>query len=206
MQGFRQEEGIDYNEVYAPVARLEAIQIFLAYASFKGFKVYQMDVKSAFLYGKVKEIVYVAQPPGFIDPFYPKKVFMLDKALYRAWYETLSTHLMDNGFMRGTMDCTLFTKEMDGHLILVQIYIDDIIFGSTCDKLCKEFEAVMQKKFEMSSMREMDFFLGLQVNQLSTGIFIHQTKYVNDLFNRFKMVDAKPATTPLPLNHGIGPD
>jgi len=158
VQGFRQEEGIDYNEVYAPVARLEAIRIFLAYASFKGFKFYQMDVKSAFLYGKVKEIVYVAQPPGFVDPFYPKKVFMLDKALYglhqapRAWYETLSTHLMDNGFMRGTVDCTLFIKETVGHLILVQIYVDDIIFGSTCDRLCKEFEVVMQKKFEMSSM------------------------------------------------------
>ena len=148
VQGFRQEEGNDYNEVYAPV-RPEAIRIFLAYASFKGFKVYQMDVKSAFLYGKVKEIVYVAQPPGFVDPFYPKKVFMLDKALYRlhqaprAWYETLSTHLMDNGFMRGTVDCTLFTKEMDGHLMLVQIYVDDIIFGFTCVKLCKEFKAVM---------------------------------------------------------------
>ena len=96
-----------------------------------------MDVKSAFLYGKVKETVYISQPLGFVDPFQPDKVFLLDKALYglhqapRAWYETLSTHLTDNGFVRGTVDCTLFTKEIGGHLMLVQIYVDDIIFRST---------------------------------------------------------------------------
>ncbi|KAJ0909087.1 putative RNA-directed DNA polymerase [Helianthus annuus] len=125
VQGFRQIEGIDYNEVYAPVARLEAIRIFLAYASFKGFKVYQMDVKSAFLHGVVEEEVYVEQPPDFEDPIHPDRVWLLNKALYglhqapRAWYATLSNYLLENGFRRGLIDCTFFIKEQDGDLLLV---------------------------------------------------------------------------------------
>ncbi|KAJ0600422.1 putative RNA-directed DNA polymerase [Helianthus annuus] len=212
VQGFSQIEGIDYNEVYAPVARLEAIRIFLAYASFKKFKVYQMDVKSAFLHGVVEEEVYVEQPPGFEDPLHPDRVLLLNKALYglhqapRAWYETLSTYLLSNGFRWGLIDCTLFIKEKGEDLLLVQVYVDDIIFGSTDDKLCKEFEKVMQDRFEMSAMGEMTFFLGLQVNQSESGIFIHQTKYVGDILSRFQMSDSKPISTPLPQNHGITPD
>ncbi|KAD4981808.1 hypothetical protein E3N88_18479 [Mikania micrantha] len=212
VQGFRQIEGLDYNEVFAPVARLEAIRIFLAYASFKKFKVYQMDVKSAFLHGVISETVYVSQPPGFEDPLHRDQVYKLDKALYglhqapRAWYETLSTHLLNNGFRRGVIDCTLFIREKDSDLLLVQVYVDDIIFGSTNDDLCKEFENVMKEKFEMSSMGEMKFFLGLQVDQSKAGIFIHQTKYVGDILSRFSMSDAKPAGTPLAVNHGITPD
>src|ERR1044071_32737 len=169
--GFRQIEGIDYNEVYAPVARLEAIRMFLAYASYKRFKVYQMDVKSAFLYGVVKEEVYVAQPPGFEDPLHREKVYKLNKALYglhqapREWYQMLSNYLISNGFKRGLVDCTLFTKEKGGDRLLVQVYVDDIIFGSTNDVMCREFEKLMQDKFVMSSMGEMQFFLGLQVEQ-----------------------------------------
>ncbi|KAJ0836902.1 putative RNA-directed DNA polymerase [Helianthus annuus] len=212
VQGFRQIEGIDYNEVYAPVARLEAIRIFLAYASFKGFKVYQMDVKSAFLHGVVEEEVYVEQPPGFEDPVHPDRVWLLNKALYglhqapRAWYATLSTYLLENGFRRGLIDCTLFIKEQDGDLLLVQVYVDDIIFGSTNDVLCRNFERIMQDKFEMSAMGEINFFLGLQVQQTESGIFIHQTKYVGDILSRFQMSDATPIGTPLPTNHGITPD
>ncbi|KAI3742536.1 hypothetical protein L1987_60221 [Smallanthus sonchifolius] len=183
VQGFNQQEGIDYTEVYAPVARLEAIRLFLAFASFKGFKVFQLDVKSAFLYGKVKEEVYVCQPPGFEDPLNPNMVFKLDKALYglhqapRAWYETLSTHLLANDFVRGKIDSTLFIKKSGGDYLLVQIYVDDIIFGSTNEGLCKEFEGVMKSKFEMSAMGELSFFLGLQVNQKEDGFFIHQSKF-----------------------------
>ncbi|GJT22231.1 putative ribonuclease H-like domain-containing protein [Tanacetum coccineum] len=116
-QGYTQEEGIDYDEVFAPVARIEAIRLFLAYASFKDFVVYQMDVKSAFLYGKIEEEVYVCQPPGFEDPKFPDRVYKVEKALYglhkapRAWYETLSTYLLDNGFQRGIIDKTLFIKK-----------------------------------------------------------------------------------------------
>ncbi|GJY30807.1 retrovirus-related pol polyprotein from transposon TNT 1-94 [Tanacetum coccineum] len=168
-QGHRQEEGIDYEEVFAPVARIEAIRLFLAYASFMGFLVYQMDVKSAFLYGTIKEEVYVTQPPGFKDPDHPDKVYKVVKALYglhqapRAWYETLANYLLGNGFKRGKIDQTLFIKKQKGDILLVQVYVDDIIFGSTNKELCTGFEKLMKDKFQMSSMGELTFFLGLQV-------------------------------------------
>ncbi|GJU63887.1 ribonuclease H-like domain-containing protein [Tanacetum coccineum] len=146
-QGHRQEEGIDYDEVFAPVARIEAIRLFLAFASFMGFIVYQMDVKSAFLYGTIDEEVYVSQPPGFVDPDHPKKVYKVVKALYglhqapRAWYATLSTFLEKHGYRRGTIDKTLFIKKDKKDIMLVQVYVDDIIFGSTRKSWCDEFEA-----------------------------------------------------------------
>ncbi|GKB17095.1 putative ribonuclease H-like domain-containing protein [Tanacetum coccineum] len=164
-QGYTQEEGIDYDEVFAPVARIEAIRLFLAYASFKDFVVYQMDVKSAFLYGKIEEEVYVCQPPSFEDPDFPDRVYKVEKALYglhqapRAWYETLSTYLLDNGFQRGKIDKTLFIKRDKSDILLVQVYVDDIIFGSTRKKMCTEFEKMMRKNFQMSSMGELTFFL-----------------------------------------------
>ncbi|KAJ9542054.1 hypothetical protein OSB04_028560 [Centaurea solstitialis] len=167
-QGYTQEEGIDYDDVFAPVARIEAIRLFLAFASYKGFKVYKMDVKSAFLYGTIDEEVYVSQPPGFEDPKYPDKVYKLRKALYglhqapRAWYETLSSYLLENKFEKGVIDKTLFIKRTKTAMLLVQIYVDDIIFGSTRDDMCKEFEELMHKKFKMSSMGELTFFLGRQ--------------------------------------------
>ncbi|GJT46611.1 putative ribonuclease H-like domain-containing protein [Tanacetum coccineum] len=173
-QGYTQEEGIDYDEVFAPVARIEAIRLFLAYASFMGFIVYQMDVKSAFLYGTIEEEVYVCQPPGFEDLHFPDKVYKVEKALYglhqapRAWYETLSTYLIENGFRRGTIDKTLFIKKDKGDILLVQVYVDDIIFGSTKKSLCDEFEGLMHKRFQMSSMGELTFFLGLQKFDFTT--------------------------------------
>ncbi|GJS38229.1 putative ribonuclease H-like domain-containing protein [Tanacetum coccineum] len=180
-QGYTQEEGIDYDEVFAPVARIEAIRLFLAYASFKDFVVYQMDVKSAFLYGKIEEEVYVCQPPGFEDPDFPDRVYKVEKALYglhqapRAWYETLSTYLLDNGFQRGKIDKTLFIRRDKGDILLVQVYVDDIIFGSTKKSLCTEFEKMMHKKFQMSSMGELTFFLGLQVNKREMELLLVKT-------------------------------
>ncbi|GKC65230.1 putative ribonuclease H-like domain-containing protein [Tanacetum coccineum] len=143
-QGFRQEEGIDYDEVFTPVARIEAIRLFLAFVSFMGFLVYQMDVKSAFLYGTIEEEVYVHQPLGFVDPAYPNKVYKVIKALYglhqapRAWYETFSTFLLENGFRRGTIDKTLFIKKNKSDIMLVQVYVYDIIFGSTKQSMCTD--------------------------------------------------------------------
>ncbi|GJU11805.1 putative ribonuclease H-like domain-containing protein [Tanacetum coccineum] len=164
-QGYTQEEGIDYDEVFAPVARIEAIRLFLAFASFMGFIVYQMDVKSAFLYGTIDEEVYVSQPPGFVDPDHPNKVYKVVKALYglhqapRAWYATLSTFLEKHGYKRGTIDKTLFIKRDKKDIMLVQVYVDDIIFGSTNKSWCDEFEALMKSIFQMSSMGELTFFL-----------------------------------------------
>nr|GEZ80187.1 hypothetical protein [Tanacetum cinerariifolium] len=140
---------IDYDEVFAPVARIEAIRLFLAYASFMGFIIYQMDVKSAFLYGTIDEEVYVMQPPEFQDPKFPARVYKVEKEMYglhqapRAWYGTLSKCLLTNGFQRGTIDQTLFIRSHIGDFILVQVYVDDIIFGSSNPQLCREFEALM---------------------------------------------------------------
>ncbi|KAI3717774.1 hypothetical protein L1987_69595 [Smallanthus sonchifolius] len=212
VHGFYQQEGLDYTEVYAPVARIEAIRLFLAYATYVGFKVYQLDVKSAFLYGKVHEEVYVTQPPGFEDPHNINKVYKLDKALYglhqapRAWYETLSKHLLSNGFDRGQIDSTLFIRKAGGDILLVQVYVDDIIFGSTNEGMCREFEQVMKSKFEMSNMGELSFFLGLQVSQREDGIYLHQTKYVQDILSKYKMNDSSTYGTPIPVNHGLHPD
>ncbi|GJT95649.1 putative ribonuclease H-like domain-containing protein [Tanacetum coccineum] len=170
-QGYIQEEGIDYDEVFALVARIEAITLFLAYASFMNFIVYQMDVKSAFLFGIIKEEVYVCQPPGFEDPEFPNKVYKVENALYglhqapRAWYETLSTYLLENRFRRGTIDKTLFIKRDKDDILLVPVYVDDIIFGSTKKSLCTEFEKMMHKRFQMSSIGELTFFLRLQTNK-----------------------------------------
>ncbi|GJY68582.1 putative ribonuclease H-like domain-containing protein, partial [Tanacetum coccineum] len=202
-QGYTQEEGIDYNEVFAPVAMIEAIRLFLAYVSFMGFIVYQMDMKSAFLYGTIKEEVYVCQPPGFEDPQFPNKVYKVEKALYglhqspRAWYETLSTYLLENRFRRGTIKKTLFIKKDKGDILLVQVYVDDIIFWSTKKSLCVEFEQMMHKRFQMSSMGELTFFLGLQVKQKDDGIFISQDKYVADILKKFDFVTVKTTSTPI---------
>ncbi|GJR62252.1 putative ribonuclease H-like domain-containing protein [Tanacetum coccineum] len=204
-QGHRQEEGIDYDEVFAPVARIEAIRIFLAFASYMGFIVYQMDVKSAFLYGKIDEEVYVSQPPGFQDPKYPQKVYKVVKALYglhqapRAWYATLSTFLLKNGYRRGTIDKTLFIKKDKHDIILVQVYVDDIIFGSTKKSWCDDFEALMKSKFQMSSMGELTFFLGLQVKQKADGIFISQDKYVAEILKKFDFANVKELLSVLVL-------
>nr|GEX52783.1 hypothetical protein [Tanacetum cinerariifolium] len=159
LKGHTQEEGIYYDEVFAPVARIEAIRLFLAYASFKDFVVYQMDVKSVFLYRKIEEEVYVCQPPGFEDPNFPGKVYKVEKALYglhqapRAWYETLSTYLLDNGFYRGQIDKTLFIKRHKDDILLVQVYVDDIIFGSTKKELSTEYVAEILKKFDFVTVK-----------------------------------------------------
>nr|GEW47461.1 putative ribonuclease H-like domain-containing protein [Tanacetum cinerariifolium] len=202
-QGHTQEEGINYEEVFAPIAKIEAIRLFLAYASFMGFLVYQMDVKSAFLYGTIEEEVYMYQPPGFKDPDHPDKVYKVVKALYglhqapRAWYETLATYLLENGFQRGTIDQTLFIKKQQGDILLVQIYVDDIIFGATNKDLCRSFKKLMKDRFQMNSMRELTFFLGLQVKQKKYGIFISQDKYVAKILKKFRLTKGKSASTPI---------
>ncbi|GJX24266.1 putative ribonuclease H-like domain-containing protein [Tanacetum coccineum] len=211
-QGHTQEEGIDYDEVFAPVARIEAIRLFLAYASFKDFVVYQMDVKSAFLYGKIEEEVYVCQPLGFEDPHFPDKVYKVKKALYglhqapRVWYETLSTYLLNNGFHKGQTDKTLFIKRHKDDILLVQVYVDDIIFGSTKKEMSVEFEKLMRDKFQMSSMGELSFFLGLQVKQKSDGIFISHDKYVAEILKKFDFTSVKTASTPMETNKALMKD
>ncbi|KAK1626565.1 hypothetical protein QYE76_000880 [Lolium multiflorum] len=211
VQGFAQIEGMDFEDTFAPVARLEAIRLLLAFASFHNFKLYQMDVKSAFLNGPLKETAYVAQPPGFEDPCRPNHVYLLHKALYglkqapRAWYEFLRDFLLHDGFCMGTVDSTLFTKRVKGGgLFICQIYVDDIIFGGTNPNHNKAFELLMTRKFEMSMMGELKFFLGFQVRQLAKGTFISQEKYVKDMLKKFNMTNASPMKTPMPVKGQLG--
>ncbi|GJW38116.1 retrovirus-related pol polyprotein from transposon TNT 1-94 [Tanacetum coccineum] len=202
-QGYNQQEGIDYDETYAPVARLESIRILLAYACALDFKLYQMDVKSAFLNGFINEEVYVAQPPGFIDFAKPNYVYKLKKALYglkqapKAWYDRLKAFLIKHNYSMGMVDNTLFTKKKDSNIIIVQIYVDDIIFGSTCQEMCDDFAKIMHDEFEMSMMGELNFFLGLQIKQVDDGIFFNQSKFVKEMLKKFKLEDSKPMKTPV---------
>ncbi|KAJ9544926.1 hypothetical protein OSB04_024633 [Centaurea solstitialis] len=172
-KGYRQQEGIDYDETYAPVARIEAIRIFLAF---------------------------------------PNHVYALDKALYslkqapRAWYETLTNYLLGVGYKKGTIDPTLFLKKSGSDLIIVQIYVDDIIFASTKPEMCQEFENTMKSQFKMSMMGELTFFLGLQVRQRPDGIFINQAKYVQELLKRFDFGGSNSAATPMPRNFQLTAD
>ncbi|KAJ9547554.1 hypothetical protein OSB04_020097 [Centaurea solstitialis] len=163
-KGLKQQAGIDYDETFAPVARIEAIRIFLAYAAHKNFTVYQMDVKTAFLNVELKEEVYISQPEGFVDRTKPNHVYILDKALYGlkqapcAWYDHLSNALLDNGFYKGKIDPTIFIKTEGDDILLVQIYVDDIIFGSTNSHMCTWFSDLMTTRFAMSMLRELSFF------------------------------------------------
>nr|GFA14838.1 hypothetical protein [Tanacetum cinerariifolium] len=252
------QRSIDYDETFATVARIEAIRLFLAYAAHKDFTVFQMDVKTTFLNGILKEEVYVGQPPGFVSKQYPDHVYALDKALYglkqaprawydvllqflidsgfqkgsvnttlfikkkgfvikqypnhvyaldkalyglkqapRAWYDVLLQFLIDSGFQKGSVNTTLFIKKKGKHIMLIQIYVDDIIFGSTNPKYCTKFLDLMVKRFEMRMMEEMKFFLGLQVNQFSNGIFINQSKYILDILKRFGMENCDTVPTPM---------
>ena len=203
VQGYNQEEGIDYDETFAPVARIEAIRLLIAFASHMEFTLYQMDVKSVFLNGLLQEEVFVKQPPCFENNVFPDQVYKLDKALYglkqapRAWYDRLSKFLLSHGYSRGKIDNTLFFKNKEKGLLIVQIYVDDIIFGATNKSLTKEFAILMSNEFEMSMMGELNYFLGLQIKQTPGGTWIHQQKYVKELLKRFKMDDAKPIDTPI---------
>nr|GEU77574.1 hypothetical protein [Tanacetum cinerariifolium] len=210
--GHKQEEGINYEEVFSPVVRIEAIRMFLAYASFMGFMVYQMDVKSAFVYRTIEEEVYICQPTGFEDPDHPDKVFKVVKALYglhqapRAWYETLANYLLKNGFYRGQIDQILLIKKQKGDILFMQIYVDDIIFGATNKDLCKSFEKLMKDKFYMSFIGELTFFLGLQVKQKKDVIFISQDKYIAEILKKFGLTEGKSASTPIDTDKPLQKD
>ncbi|GJY51156.1 retrovirus-related pol polyprotein from transposon TNT 1-94 [Tanacetum coccineum] len=202
-QGYNQQEGIDYDETYALVARLESIRILLAYACALDFKSFQMNVKRAFLNSFINEEVYVAQPPGFIDFEKPNHVYKLMKALYglkqapKAWYDRLKVFLIKHEYYIGMVDNTLFTKKKGSNLIIVQIYIDDNIFGSICQELCDDFAKIMHDEFEMSMMGELNFFLGLQIKQMEDGIFFNQSKYIKEMLKKFCLEDSKPMKTPM---------
>jgi hypothetical protein len=211
-QGFSQVEGLDFEETFAHVARLETIRILLAFAASKGFKLYQMDMKSAFLNGVIQKEVYIRQPPGFENLKYPNRVCKFSKALYelkqapRAWYARLKTFLLEHVYVMGSVDKTLFTLNHDIDFLLVQIYMDDIIFGGSSHSLVSSFQEMMESEFQMSMMGELTFFLGIQVKQIKQFTFVHQAKYTKDLMKKFNMVELKPLSTPMSMAIALDPN
>ncbi|CAM8947906.1 unnamed protein product [Rhodiola kirilowii] len=201
-QGYTQIEGVDFDETFAPVARLEAIRLLLGLTCHLKFKLFQIDVKSAFLNGLLNDEVYVAQPKGFKDPHHPGHVYRLKKALNglkqapRAWYECLTKFLINHGYVRGGVDKMLFVKHTKSDFIITQIYVDDIVFGSSNQKMVDKFVEQMQSKFKMSMVGEMCYFLGLQVKQKADGIFISQSKYARNLIKKFDLEKGTHKRTP----------
>ncbi|GKA18445.1 retrovirus-related pol polyprotein from transposon TNT 1-94 [Tanacetum coccineum] len=200
-RGYRQEEGMDFEESFAPVARLEVVRIFLAFAAHMNMIVYQMDVKTAFLNGILREEVYISQSDGFVDLDNPNHVYRLKKALYglkqapRTWYDLLSSFLLSQGFSKGTVDLTLFISRKGKDILLVQIYVDDIIFSSITTELFDKFSEIMCSKFKMSMMGKISFFLELQISHIPRGIFLNQSKYALESLKKYEMESCDPVDT-----------
>jgi cytochrome b involved in lipid metabolism len=209
---YSQVEDLDFDETFAPIAWLESIHILLAYATHHDCKLYQMDVKSTFLNGPIKEEVYMRQPPGFKSEEYPNHVYKLHKALYRlkhaprAWYECLRNFLIGNSFGIDKCDYTLFTRRMRKDLVVCQIYVDDIIFDSTNKSFCDEFSKIMTDRFEMFMIGVLTFFLEFQIKQVKDETFINQMKYTRDILKKFGMDNAKPIKTLMGTNDHLNFD
>jgi hypothetical protein len=202
-KGYAQVEGRDFDENFAPVARLEAIRMFLAYSCHKNFKIYQVDVQSTFLNGDLEEEVYMEQPEGFSLTDNPNYVCKMKTTLYglkqapRTWYYRLNIFLQNKGFKKGIVDNNLYIKSEGDNLLIVLVYVDDIIFGCTNESSVQWFSKSMKIEFEMSMIGELSYFLGLQVKQSSAGIFISQEKYLKEMLKKFQMEDSSPVSTPM---------
>jgi hypothetical protein len=171
-----------------------------------------MDMKSAFLNCVIQEEVYVRQPPGFDSPKYSDRVYKLLKALYglkqapQAWYARLKTFLLKHRYVMGSVDKTLFTLNHGTDFLLVQIYMDNIIFGGSSRTLVCRFQEMMESEFQMSMMGKLTFFLGIQVKQTKQSTFVHQFKYTKDLMKKFNMAELKPVSTLMSSAASLGPD
>nr|GEX20255.1 retrovirus-related Pol polyprotein from transposon TNT 1-94 [Tanacetum cinerariifolium] len=200
---YHQDEGIDFEDSFALVARLEAIRIFLTVTAHRNMVVHQMDVKTAFLNGNLREEVYVSQPDGFVDPDNPNHMYKLKKALYglkqapRAWYDMLSSFLISQDFSKGSVDPTLFIHRNGNDLLLVQIYVNDIIFAASTPKICDLFAKIMCLKFKMSMMGKILFFLGLHISHSPKSLFINQAKYALESLKKYGFESCDPVDTPM---------
>ncbi|CAL2279392.1 unnamed protein product [Prunus armeniaca] len=203
-KGYVQKPGIDYNETFAPVARLDTIRTLIALAAQKGWKLYQLDVKSAFLNGKLQEEVYVEQPEGFVVQGKEDRVYRLHKALYglkqapRAWYGEIDSYFAECGFEKSLSEATLYAKTRgENDILIVSIYMDDIVYTGSNQGMLNEFKRDMKEKYEMTDLGLLHHFLGMGVIQTYSSIFIHQRKYAFSLLNKFGLTDCKFVTTPL---------
>ncbi|CAA0825713.1 cysteine-rich RLK (RECEPTOR-like protein kinase) 8 [Striga hermonthica] len=212
-KGYSQLPGIDYNETFAPVARLDTIRALIALAAQKKWRIYQLDVKSTFLNGYLEEEIYVEQPQGFVTEGQENKVLKLKEALYglkqapRAWYNRIDDYFTSHGFKRSEIEPTLYIKTQgNDNKLIVSLYVDDLIYTGNNEEMIKELKEDMMKTFEMTDLGQMSYFLGIEVNQEENGIFISQRKYTDNLLKRFKMDNCKPVATPMVANEKFSKD
>ncbi|CAL8990056.1 unnamed protein product [Prunus brigantina] len=203
-KGYSQKPGMDYNETFAPVARLDTIRTLIALAAQKSWQLYQLDVKSAFLNGVLEEEVYVDQPEGFVMKGSESKVYKLHKALYglkqapRAWYSEIDGYFAECGFTKSQSEATLYVKARgEASILIVSIYVDDIVYTGNDQEMLEDFKKDMKEKYEMTDLGLLHHFLGMGVIQTPTSIFIHQKKYATTLLNRFSLSECKPVSIPL---------
>jgi len=203
VKGYAQIWGVDFSETFAPVARLDTIRMILALAAQQGWKVHQLDVKSAFLNGVLQEEIYVEQPEGFVTPGQEEKVYLLRKALYglrqapRAWYSKMDEHLLGLGFKKSLSESTLYVKKLVSDLVVVSLYVDDMLVTGSNSAQITAFKQEMMKMFEMTDLGEMSYFLGMEVRQTQNEVFIYQKKYLKEILRRFNMEECKSVSTPM---------
>ncbi|KAJ6992892.1 Retrovirus-related Pol polyprotein from transposon TNT 1-94 [Populus alba x Populus x berolinensis] len=203
VKGYEQRQGIDYSEVFSPVARWDTIRMILSLAALRSWEVFQLDVKSAFLHGELKEVVHIEQPEGYIRKGEEQKAYRLRKALYglkqapRAWYSRIEDYFNGEGFEKCSYEHTLFIKKEGGSFLVVSLYVDDLIFTGNDIKLCREFKASMQSVFDMTDLGRMKYFLGVEVHQTDAGIFLCQEKYAGELLTRFGMGSCNAVNNPM---------
>ena len=208
-RGFTQKPGIDFSETFSPVARLETIRTLIALAAQKKWKIFQLDVKSAFLNGKLEEEIYVEQPQGFLVEGGENKVYRLLKALYglkqspRAWYKEIDKYFMKNGFQRSKNEATLYVKKQGSKILIACLYVDDLIVTGNDEEMIESFKEHMMKTYEMSDLGLLHYFLGIEVSQGGDGIFVSQKRYAKSILEKFNMTHCKPVSTPLVVSEKL---
>eukprot|EP01018_Ginkgo_biloba_P017077 Gb_08424 [translate_table: standard] len=203
-KGYKQQEGIDYQEMFAPVAKMNTIRIILALVAQLNWQLYQMDVKSAFLNGDLSAEVYMEQPPGYVQKGKGDHVYRLKKALYglkqapRAWYEKIDRYFLDTGFVRSSIDSNLYRKVRDSMSVtFVVLYVDDLLITRNDVSMISDLKKDLQMNFEMTDLGLLHYFLGIEVWQMLGRVFILQAKYIWEVLRRFRMEDCKSACTPM---------
>uniref|UniRef100_A0A2N9IXX5 CCHC-type domain-containing protein n=1 Tax=Fagus sylvatica TaxID=28930 RepID=A0A2N9IXX5_FAGSY len=201
-KGYHQQQGMDYDETFSPVVKPATVRLILSIAAQQNWSLKQLDVSNAFLHGLLKENVYMQQPPGFIDPQYPKHVCQLQKALYglkqapRAWFERFTSHLLTMGFTPSLADPSLFLYRQGSTVVYLLLYVDDIIVTGNQPTVVQSLITKLAQEFDIKDLGQLKFFLGLQIDYRSSGFFVHQQKYATDLLAKFNMSTCKPCSTP----------
>src|ERR1044072_2497163 len=209
VKGYAQVYGIDFSETFAPVARFDTIRMLLAIAAQEGWEVFQLDVKSAFLNGFLHEEIYVEQPEGFFVEGHEDEVYLLKKALYglkqapRAWYSRIDQHLLNFGFTKSLSESTLYVKQSESDILIVSLYVDDLLVTGNKVMLIDQFKTKMMKNFEMTDLGQMSYFLGMEIKQTDSRIFIGQKKYVEEVLKKLYMSICKSMSTPMNQNEKL---